>query len=189
MHTNSAARATNPARLVIVTGAPATGKSTLAADLGSHLGMPVLSKDLIKEALADSLVPTSVQESETLGRAAFTVLYAVAREFLDAGTDLVLEAPFQRGQSEADLKVLVDGVKAAVVVCIASPELLLGRYRMCAFGNARHRGHMDRPRREMTGVVAFDPPALGLPELIVNTSDGYQPSIRTVIDWLSQRLQ
>ena len=189
MHTNSAARATNPARLVIVTGAPATGKSTLAANLGSHLGMAVLSKDLIKEALMDSLVPTSVLGSETLGRAAFTVLYAVAREFLDAGTHLVLEAPFKRSQCEADLKVLADGTKAAIVVCIASPELVLERYRIRASGNDRHPGHMDRSRREMTGVVAIDPPALGLPELIVNTSDGYEPSIPVVVDWLSQTLR
>ena len=41
--------------LVVVTGIPATGKSTFARDLSSRLGLPLISKDDIKEAMADSL--------------------------------------------------------------------------------------------------------------------------------------
>ncbi len=39
-------------RLVIVGGAPATGKTTLARALGTSLGLPVITKDDVKEALA-----------------------------------------------------------------------------------------------------------------------------------------
>jgi dephospho-CoA kinase len=60
---------------VIVTGAPATGKSTLAVNLASNLGMPVLSKDLVKEALLESINPGSLRESQRLGQAAFKALY------------------------------------------------------------------------------------------------------------------
>src|SRR5881296_3946918 len=38
--------------LVIVGGAPATGKTTLARELGRSLELPVITKDDIKEALA-----------------------------------------------------------------------------------------------------------------------------------------
>src|SRR5206468_157426 len=42
--------------LVIVGGAPATGKTTLAREIGRSLALPVFTKDDIKEALAPTVV-------------------------------------------------------------------------------------------------------------------------------------
>ena len=42
--------------VILVNGLPGAGKSTLAAQLGDELGVPVVSKDSIKEALADLCV-------------------------------------------------------------------------------------------------------------------------------------
>jgi len=41
--------------LVVVSGAPGTGKSTIASAVGAALRFPVLSLDPVKEALADVL--------------------------------------------------------------------------------------------------------------------------------------
>lgn len=176
-------------RLLIVTGAPATGKTTLAASLGSHFRLPVLSKDLVKEALLESAAPRSLEDSQRVGKAAFNVLFAVARELLDVGVSLVLEAPFRHGISEPDLKSLVDGAVAAVVVCTARPEVVLSRFRERAAGNDRHPGHMDRKRPEMMGALPFEPPALRLPTLIVDTSEGCNQSLPEVIDWITKSLE
>jgi adenylate kinase family enzyme len=40
-------------RVVIVSGAPGAGKSTMAGPLAGELGFPLLSKDVIKETLFD----------------------------------------------------------------------------------------------------------------------------------------
>ncbi|MEO6087825.1 MAG: AAA family ATPase [Umezawaea sp.] len=64
---------------VLVGGWPGSGKSTLAAALGPHLGLPVLAKDEIKEALVGGLGPVStVAESRRVGRAAVLVALRVA---------------------------------------------------------------------------------------------------------------
>ncbi|MFF3518993.1 AAA family ATPase [Streptomyces sp. NPDC002573] len=58
-------------QIVIVTGAPGAGKSTLALPLSEALGFPLLSKDHIKETLHDSLdTPADLASSRRLGAAA-----------------------------------------------------------------------------------------------------------------------
>ena len=42
-------------RIVLVSGAPGSGKTTLGQPLAAALGMPFISKDAIKERLFDSL--------------------------------------------------------------------------------------------------------------------------------------
>jgi SpoVK/Ycf46/Vps4 family AAA+-type ATPase len=60
--------------LVIISGPPATGKSVLAKALSQQLSLPVISKDLVKEAMMNHLGgPPEV------GRATFSVQFAIAR--------------------------------------------------------------------------------------------------------------
>jgi predicted ABC-type ATPase len=56
--------------LIVVSGAPGTGKSTIAAALGAALRFPVLSLDPIKEALADVLGLGGEDWSNQVGDAA-----------------------------------------------------------------------------------------------------------------------
>jgi len=56
---------------VLVAGPPGSGKSSLAAPLATKLGLVLLAKDEIKEALMGVLgPPATVDESRRLGRAA-----------------------------------------------------------------------------------------------------------------------
>jgi predicted kinase len=65
---------------VLVGGWPGSGKTTLSSALASELGVPHLSKDLVKEALMDALgAPSDVEASRRLGRAAVFALLGAAR--------------------------------------------------------------------------------------------------------------
>ena len=71
---------------VLVTGWPGSGKSTLAAALAPELGLPLLAKDEIKEALMDALgAPATVADSQRLGRAAVLAMLRAARAGRHAG--------------------------------------------------------------------------------------------------------
>ncbi len=65
--------------LVLVTGAPGSGKTTLAMPLARHLGLPLITKDTIKEALFDTLGTGDHTWSQRLGAASFQVMFALAR--------------------------------------------------------------------------------------------------------------
>ena len=64
--------------VVVVSGAPASGKSTLAPALAAELDLPLLAKDAVKDALVDVLGAPDLPRSRELGRAAVQVLLAVA---------------------------------------------------------------------------------------------------------------
>jgi predicted kinase len=158
---------------VVVSGPPGSGKTTLAAPLARGLGLPLLAKDTIKEALMDSLDAGTIERSNALGRASFAVLFALARDLLDGGCGLVLEANFSRGRSEADLAPLVAAGRAVVVHCQAPAEVLHARYRDRAA--ERHPGHHDLAR--LAGPLPWTagdptrPPRLGdVPCLRVDTT-------------------
>jgi adenylylsulfate kinase-like enzyme len=70
--------------LIVVSGAPGTGKSTIAAALGAALRFPVLSLDPVKEALADVLGLGGEDWSNQVGDAAAEVVFRLAAAFPDA---------------------------------------------------------------------------------------------------------
>jgi predicted kinase len=80
--------------LVVVTGAPGPGKTTVAQALAAELELPLVTKDDVKEALFDALGTGDREWSRRLGRAAYDVLFVMARRLLEAGTSCVLESNF-----------------------------------------------------------------------------------------------
>ena len=65
---------------VLVGGWPGSGKTTLSSALAAELGIPHLSKDLVKESLMDAMgAPPDVEASRRLGRAAVHALLAAAK--------------------------------------------------------------------------------------------------------------
>ena len=78
---------------VMVSGPPASGKSTLAPEIAAALRLPLVAKDVIKEALMDTLPVPDVAASRQLGRAAVQAMLAVSAA---SPVGAVLESNFYR---------------------------------------------------------------------------------------------
>ncbi|MEJ7771082.1 MAG: AAA family ATPase [Geodermatophilaceae bacterium] len=125
---------------VVVSGPPASGKTTLAQELAPLLGLPLLSKDRIKHGLMAVLPVADIETSRLLGRASVAALLAVAK---DIGYG-VLEAPWHRTFAVSALLELPAPI--VEVFCRCDRATALARYR--ARAGTRSVGHFDQERTE-----------------------------------------
>jgi predicted kinase len=134
--------------VVVVTGPPASGKSSIAETLARELPAPLIAKDPVKEALFDALGTGDAEWSKGLGIATYAILFLVLEEELRAGRSCLLEANFDHNEASAQLAAiqLRQPFRALQIVCTASRDVLLERFR--ARSGSRHPGHIDDERLE-----------------------------------------
>ena len=80
--------------VLIVCGAPGTGKTTLARKLAPALRLPLIARDDLKESLFETLGWSTVEWSERLGGATYELVYLLIERLLAARCSLLVETPF-----------------------------------------------------------------------------------------------
>jgi len=131
--------------VVVVTGIPASGKSTLATALSMRLGWPLISKDVVKEALFDALGTGDLEWSRRLGRASHVVIYSLVATI----PKVILEAHFQRGVAEPELLALKRRI--VQIYCRCPVDVAAERYRRRIDDPERHPGHL--PEHQSDQVI------------------------------------
>ena len=131
--------------LLIITGAPASGKTTLGRRLADDLRLPFIGKDDIKERLFDSLGWKDREWSRKLGLATYPLLYYFVEAELRAGRSLTVESNFRPEYDTPKFLKLQQqyGFEPVQVFCHASDHVLLERVRRRALSGERHPGHVD----------------------------------------------
>jgi predicted kinase len=173
-------------RLLLIAGAPASGKSVLSRQLSQRYGAALCAKDALKEILfealgtGEALGTARAQWSRSLSDASFALLFHLAATLLQyAGPPrvVILEGNFRPGEHEAALQALLkaSGARLIQVLCQASPTTRAARLAARLADPLRHPAHHDASIDagapppgflELPGArQRFDTDSVGLPEL------------------------
>lgn len=153
------------ATVILITGAPASGKTTLARKLADRLSLPVLSKDRIKETLFDALDDV---RTDALGNASFHLLMQLAGDLVRGSSAFVVENAF-RASDGAALRQRLAGADVLHIHCDASHATLRPRIGQRAASGERHPSHRYADLRNVRDTYA--PPQVCDEVLTVPTDD------------------
>lgn len=128
-------------RVIVVTGLPGAGKSTLANELGRRYRLPLLTKDFIKEPLLDVLGAADAAASRKLSDASFATMFHLAAEWARDSHGFILEGNFRPAEHEAALGDALAGVGVVQILCRVSDAERLARLAARERDPTRHAGH------------------------------------------------
>ena len=132
-------------KIIIVTGKPAAGKSTLANWLSKELKLPLVSKDPIREILFERLGWKDRPWAQLLGQASVDLMFYFAKTELETGNSIVLDNSFNPDMSNSRFQELKAEYQAdsIQIVCNSDRETLFERFKTRAENSNRHPGHGD----------------------------------------------
>lgn len=125
-----------PPVVIVLSGLPATGKSTIGAALSRETGAPVVAHDITQAALLRSGLDTRDRSITP----AYAVLGALAREQLSLGHPVILDSVVGRDEQREEWRALAAEFGAAFIAieCVCSDESM-------------HRERLRGRRRDIPG--------------------------------------
>ena len=173
-----------PPLAVLVSGAPGSGKSTLAQALADGLDVPVLHKD----SLVHGIWRTRGRATE-LGESGVEPFYRAMELWLALGVSFVADHTFSRGVSEPDVARRIAPRSVLINVHCRSThavERFERRMRddpLCG----QHRLRKLLPLAARLQEELHEPLDLSCPVLVVDTDDGYAPSLAAIVGEIDAR--
>ena len=182
--------------VLIITGPPASGKTTLGRQLAGRLGVPLLSKDLFKETLFDELGWSDREWSRRLGVASMALLFRSAAALLEAGQSVALESNFFAEFDTPHLRKLAEKFhcRFVQVVCAASGPTLAERYVQRIVTGERHPGHTESEPLDETLVRLSEGrwDAMDLEGPVIHVETEHQPPaelVAAIVEQIRQATQ
>ncbi|MBI4117607.1 MAG: AAA family ATPase [Parcubacteria group bacterium] len=136
--------------VIIITGLPASGKTTIGKKLSEHFRLPMFSKDMIKELIFDGFGSADREFSKKVGCAAYDLMHRFLEEFLKCDLSCILESNFTACNDNEIFKKLEEkySPKFIQIFCFADGKVLFERFQSRVESGERHPGHQDANNTE-----------------------------------------
>jgi predicted kinase len=176
--------------LVIVQGAPGSGKTTLINRLKREFSFPAIGKDDIKEFLFDNLKQSDREFSMVQGRVSFAMLYAFAASFLESKQSVIIEGAFHVEFAREELRNIIANTNARCIelYCHVDEDVRVDRFEKRVLDGTRHLAHLDSSITPHAGLEKYAPLSIGrlidvdTTELSVERYEAIISEVRHVIE-------
>jgi predicted kinase len=137
--------------VLVINGLPGVGKTTAATALAQRLNWPLMTKDMFKESLFDSLGWSDRAWSRQLSRASMDLLFLWLERELIAQRTCVIESNFESERDTPRFMALAEryAVRFVQVHVVCDGQMLWQRHQLRGQDGSRHPGHQE-------GAVALE---------------------------------
>ena len=131
--------------LIIVSGPPSSGKTTLAKSIAQKFNLPLITKDSLKEILFDTIGWKDRQWSQKLGSASFAIMHYLLDSLMATNQSIIIEGNFKTEFESQHLKprLLQFNYQAIQIMCQCDGKILFDRFKQRSESGDRHPGHCD----------------------------------------------
>jgi predicted kinase len=175
--------------LIIVSGRPGSGKTTLARKISNTLSYPLISRDEINKGIFHTFNHDhELANKEFVAKATFDTFFRVIELLLSSCVTLVAEAAFQDYRWRVVLEKIVSMVDIKIISCIVEPEIA---YQRVISRNLKQQGaHRSTKKNGIafsSAIRPFEYLSLPVPSLDVVTTNGYDPQFEEIMKFIRSR--
>jgi predicted kinase len=178
----------NKPLLVVVTGKPASGKSTLAHILSKELKCPLISRDELKEGYINTIGIEHSNTDNSTGLHIYNTFFEIINLLISKGISIIIEAAFQDKLWKPKLPDLSNKANIKIIIC-NTPTAKNRFIDRLQSDPSRDKFHGDNSLKERGGLLTdtYEPVHMNAPTLEVDTTENYNPDISEIIRFIKQK--